>query len=68
LDSKKMVKRLNVKTDIPFSEKKEDPSVIDPEGRINILFSEDLDMSTVPDGIKLYKLNLMETNKMWMLK
>lgn len=56
MNSKKIVKTLNVKIDIPFSEKKEDPLVIDPEGRINILFSEDVDMNTVPDGIKLYKI------------
>ena len=56
MDSKKMVETLNVKTDIPFSDKIEDPSVIDTSGRINILFSEDVDINTVPDGIKLYKI------------
>ena len=57
MDSKKVVKSLlNVKTDIPFSDKREDPSVIDPTGHIKIVFSEDLDMSTVLDGIKLYKV------------
>lgn len=56
LNPEKIVKTLNVKTDIHFSDKIEDPSVIDTSGRINILFSEDLDLSTVPDGIKLYKV------------
>ena len=56
LNSEKIVKTLSMKTDIPFSEKKEDPSVIDPEGRITLQFSEDVDMSTVPDGIKLYRI------------
>jgi hypothetical protein len=57
VDSKKIVKSsLNVKTEIPFSDNLEDPSVIDPTERINLVFSEDLDMNTVSDGIKLYKI------------
>ena len=47
---------LNVVTDIPFSDKIEDPSVIDPTGRINILGNEIFDMSTISDGIKLYRV------------
>ncbi len=46
---------LNVQTDIS-SDKIEDPSVIDPTGRINIVFNEDLNINTVSDGIKLYKV------------
>lgn len=56
LDSKKTVKSLNVKTNIPSSYKVEDPSVIDSAERIELIFSEDLDMSSVKDGIKLYKV------------
>ncbi|PKL66584.1 MAG: metallophosphoesterase [Methanobacteriales archaeon HGW-Methanobacteriales-1] len=57
MDSKKTVKSfLNVKTSIPFSDKVEDPSVIDPAERIELIFSEDLDMDTVKDGINLYKV------------
>ena len=57
MDSKKNVKLfLNVKISIPFSDKVEDPSVIDSAERIELIFSEDLDMSTVKDGIKLYKV------------
>jgi UDP-2,3-diacylglucosamine pyrophosphatase LpxH len=57
LDSKKIVKsELNVKTNIPSSDKIEDPSVIDSTGSIDIVFSEDLDMDTIKDGIKLYKV------------
>ena len=57
LNSKEIVKPLlNVKTDIPCSDKMEDPSVIDSTGRINMVFSEDLDVNTVSDGIKLYKV------------
>ncbi|MBI5679790.1 MAG: metallophosphoesterase [Methanobacterium sp.] len=56
MNSKKTVKSLNVKTNILFSDKVEDPSVIDSAERIELIFSEDLDMGTVRDGIKLYKL------------
>ncbi len=35
--------RLNVQTDIS-SDKIEDPSVIDPTGRINIVFNEDINI------------------------
>jgi len=56
LDSKKTVKSLNVKINFPFSDKIVDPSVIDSTGRIKIVFSENLDMSTISDGIKLYKV------------
>ena len=57
MDSKKTVKSfLNVKTNIPFSDKVEDPSVIDSTECIELIFSEDLDMDTVKDGIKLYKV------------
>lgn len=56
MDSKKTVKSLNVKINIPFSDKIEDPSVIDPEGSINLEFSENLDITTISDGIKLYKV------------
>lgn len=56
LNSKKNAKTLDVKTDIRFSDKIEDPKVIDSNGRINIISSENLDMSTVSDGIKLHKL------------
>ena len=56
LNPEQIGKTLNVKTDIPFSDKTEDPSVIDTSGRISIIFSEELDMNTIPDGIKLYKV------------
>jgi UDP-2,3-diacylglucosamine pyrophosphatase LpxH len=56
LDSKKTVKTLNVKTNIPTSDKVENPSVIDSTERIELVFNEDLDISTVKDGIKLYKI------------
>ena len=48
-----------MKTNIPFSDKMEDLSVIDPTNSIKIVFSEILDMSTVSEGIKIYKLNLI---------
>jgi hypothetical protein len=44
-----------MKTDIPFSDIIGDPSIIDSKGSLN-LFNEDLDMNTVLDGIKLYKI------------
>ncbi len=47
---------LNVKIDIPFSDKIGDPSVIDNKSSLNLVFNEDLDMSTVSDGLKLYKI------------
>jgi UDP-2,3-diacylglucosamine pyrophosphatase LpxH len=56
LNPEQIVKTFNVKTDIPFSDKTEDPSVIDTSCRISIIFSEEPDMNTVPDGIKLYKI------------
>ncbi len=57
MDSKKIVRSfLSVKTNIPFSDKREDPSVIDPTGCIKIIFSDGLDTSTISDGIKLYKV------------
>ena len=57
MNSKEIVKSLlNVETDIPLSDKIEDPSIIDPTGKLNIVFSENLDMNTVSDGIKLYKV------------
>ena len=57
LDSKKNVKSLlNVKTDISFSDKMKDPSVIDSTRQIKLVFNEDLDMGTISDGIKLYKV------------
>jgi len=56
MGSKKIFKSvLNVQTDIS-SDKIEDPSVIDPTGRINIVFNEDINISTLSDGIKLYKV------------
>ena len=45
-----------LKTNIPFSDKVENPSVIDSTERIKLVFSEDLDMDTIKDGIKLYKV------------
>ncbi len=57
LNSKKLVKSfLNVKTDIPFSDRIEDPSVIDPRMNIKIILSEDMEKNTFKDGIKLYKV------------
>ena len=47
---------LTVKTDIPFSDKIGDPSVIGSKGSLNLVFNEDLDLDTVSDGIKLYKI------------
>ena len=62
MESKKIVKLLEVKTEIPLSDKMEDPSVIEPTESIKIVFSENLDMNTVSEGIKLYKVksNLAE--------
>ncbi len=62
LESKKIVKLLEVKTEIHLSDKIEDPSVISPTESIKIVFSENLDMNTVSEGIKLYnvKSNLVE--------
>ena len=57
MDSKKTLKSfLNVKTSIPIRDKVEDPSVIDSAEHIKLVFSEDLDMNTIKDGIKLYKV------------
>jgi len=57
LNSKEIVKPLlNVKIDIPSSDKIEYPSIIDPTGKLNIVFSENLDMNTISDGIKLYRV------------
>jgi UDP-2,3-diacylglucosamine pyrophosphatase LpxH len=57
LNSKEIVKPLlNVETDIPLSDKIENPSIINPTGKLNIVFSENLDINTVSDGIKLYKV------------
>lgn len=47
---------LNVEINIPLSDKIGNPSIIDPTGKLNVVFSENLDMSTVLDGIKLYKV------------
>ncbi len=47
---------LTVKTDIPLSDKLEDPSVIDPVKQINLVFNQDLNVNTLSDGIKLYKV------------
>ena len=62
MESKKIVKLLEVKTEIQLSDKMEDPSVISPTESIKIVFSENLDMNTVSEGIKLYnvKSNLVE--------
>src|ERR1035438_3428646 len=58
MDSKNKIKPvLSVKTDIPFSDKIGDPSIIECKGSLNLVFSDELDMSTVPDGIELYKIN-----------
>jgi UDP-2,3-diacylglucosamine pyrophosphatase LpxH len=58
MDSKNIIKPvLSVKTDIPFSDKIGDPSIIECKGSLNLVFSDELDMSTVPDGIELYKIN-----------
>ncbi len=56
MDSKKTVKSLNVETNISFSDKVENPSVIDSTERIKLVFNEYLDMGTIKDGIKLYKV------------
>lgn len=62
MESKKIVKLLEVKTEIYLSDKIENPSVIEPTEPIKIVFSENLDMNTVSEGIKLYKVksNLAE--------
>jgi UDP-2,3-diacylglucosamine pyrophosphatase LpxH len=57
LNSKNIVGSLNVKTDIPFSDKIGDPAVIDSKGSLNLVFNEDLDLDTISDGIKLYKIS-----------
>ena len=57
MDSKKIVKSiLNVKTNLPFSDKIEDLSVIESTENIKLIFNEELDKNTVSDGIKLYKV------------
>lgn len=56
MDSKKTVKSLNVETNILFSDKVENPSVIDSAEHVELIFSEDLDINTIKDGIKLYKV------------
>jgi UDP-2,3-diacylglucosamine pyrophosphatase LpxH len=57
LDSKNLVRPvLNVEIDIPFSDKIGDPSIINSKGSLNLVFSDALDMNTVSDGIKLYKI------------
>ena len=62
MESKKIVKLLEVRTEIQLSDKIENPSVISPTESIKIVFSENLDMNTVSEGIKLYnvKSNLVE--------
>ncbi len=57
MNSKEIVKPLlNIETDIPLSDKIEDPSIIDPTKKLRIVFSDNLDMNTISDGIKLYKV------------
>ena len=56
MNSKSIISSLSMKTDIPFSDKIGDPSIIDSKGSLNLVFNEDLDMDTVSDGIKLYKI------------
>jgi UDP-2,3-diacylglucosamine pyrophosphatase LpxH len=56
LDSENIISSLSMKTDIPFSDIIGDPSIIDSKGSLNLVFNEDLDMNTVLDGIKLYKI------------
>jgi len=57
LDSERLLKsQLTVKTDIPLSINMEDPFVVDPAEYIKLIFSEDIDISTVSSGIKLYKV------------
>lgn len=53
---------LNVETNWPTSDNKKNPAVIDSSGHIQLIFSENLDMSTVLDGIKInnVKSNLNE--------
>ena len=58
MDSKNIVGSLNVKTDIPFSDKIGNPAVIDNKGSLNLVFNEDLNLDTISDGIKLYKIYL----------
>lgn len=47
---------LSVETDIPLSDKIEDPSIIGSTEKLNVVFSENLDMNTVSSGINLYKV------------
>lgn len=47
---------LNVKTENVFSEKIEDPVVIEPQDTITLEFSDELDEKTIHDGIKIYKV------------
>ncbi len=57
MDSKKIVKSiLNVKTNLPLSDKIEDLSIIESTENIKLIFSEELDKNTVSDGIRLYKV------------
>lgn len=56
MSSKKLVKTtLTVESDIS-SDKKEDPNILDSKKPIKLKFSENLDISTVSDGIKLFKI------------
>lgn len=48
-------KNLSVESNI-FSDKIEDPDVVDSQKPITLKFNEDLDTKTVSDGIKLFKI------------
>ncbi|MGB9200360.1 metallophosphoesterase [Methanobacterium sp.] len=57
MDSKNIIgSLLSLKTDIPFSDKIGDPVVINSKGSLNLIFNEELDLETVSDGIKLFKI------------
>ena len=57
MDSKRTDKAsLNVKTIIPISDKRDDPSVINSIGCIKLIFSENLDINNILDEIKIYNV------------
>jgi len=49
-------KIFTVESNIPQSNKKDDPPVVDSANSIKLTFSEDVDIKTIPDGIKLLKI------------
>jgi UDP-2,3-diacylglucosamine pyrophosphatase LpxH len=57
MDLKKKIE-LTFESDFNFSDKIENPTVIDPSNPIKLIFSEYMNMETVSAGIKLFKIGL----------